>query len=362
MIIQQQNPNVASPRRLDTEPKVTDSVLTTPTPDAKAPAGPQPGRDSFLITPPQVDEGKETVQGEAETSLGARVKKKLFQQKRADGRIHGSIMNKIQLGAVGAACAWSAVKIGMDLAAAPTLGAALGTAALDVVGLGVGYMAADVASGILHHWADQYADPESKNQFARRFAKQAQRHHYHPTGLGDYTLSAWANPVSLVSWAPLAAANMLNLPAPILAAGLTTVLGTNIYGLFHMYSHKNAHGDPKEGWQKWEAKTVRTMQKLGLAIGNKEHATHHRLPWNSDFCIVSGQMNKVFDKIGFWPKYEKAVFSLTGKAPESWKIPQYKAYVDGKISKEEYMAQFKEIRAAFMDTEYHERKAKWKID
>jgi hypothetical protein len=47
--------------------------------------------------------------------------------------------------------------------------------------------------------------------------------------------------------------------------------------------------------------------------------------------------------------------------PESWKVPEYKDYVDGKISKEEYIARSKEIIKTFKVTEMPARKEKWGI-
>lgn len=289
----------------------------------------------------------------APSPLSARLKKAFFRQAHKDGQIHGSIFNKLTFGAVLGASAWTATNIAAGIAGTPTVGAAVGLAATAGASLFAGYMAADVVSGVLHHWADNYANPKSENPFVRKFAKQAQRHHFHPRGLGNYTPSAWASPVSLVSWAPLVAANLADAPVPVLAGTLSLVLGTTIYGVFHMWSHKRQDDVPPIG---------RFLQKAHVAVSPQAHNKHHGLPWNSDFCLVSGLMNKPLQAIKFWPRYEKAVYAITGKAPESWNVPQYKDYVDGRITHKEYVAQMGSIRKTFAETEYHRRKEVWGID
>jgi hypothetical protein len=77
---------------------------------------------------------------------------------------------------------------------------------------------------------------------------------------------------------------------------------------------------------------------------------------------VSGLMNKPLNAIKFWPRYEKAVYKITGKAAESWSVPAYKSYVDGTISREDYIAQLKDVKHEFRNTRFNEIKEKWGID
>lgn len=273
--------------------------------------------------------------------------------KHEGGRIHGSPMQKIAFGAVCAAGAYTAAKIVADLTQSPTVGVALGKATLDVAGLAAGWLAGDVISGMTHHWAENYASPDMGNPIARKIAKQAHRHHYHPSGLGDYTISAWAFPHSMITWAPLVAVTYMNAPAPLLAAALTTVAATSCYGLTHMYAHKKEEDTPA---------TIRFMQKTGLAITRKEHGEHHAKPWNSDYCMVTGHMNRLFDKIDFWPKYEKAIFTVTGVEPDSWKVKDYKAFANGEISKDEYISRQASVSQDFKTEIFQARKPVWDVD
>ena len=266
---------------------------------------------------------------------------------------HASPMMKTAYGAVLAAGAWTAVNIATDLASTGSPAALAGKVALNA-GMAVGgYLAADVASGVLHHWADNYANPDSKNKLVQKFSRQAHRHHFHPTRLGNYTPAAWAAPLSFVAWAPLVAGNVLGLPAPLMTGALAMTAGMTHYGNFHYWSHQSDKKTPKIG---------HLLRKMNLAVERKNHMVHHKVPWNSDFCIVNGAMNKPLNAMKFWPRYEKAVHALTGAEPESWKMPEYKAYVDGEITKEEYVAQSKTMRKRFVREEMDERREKWGIN
>ena len=285
---------------------------------------------------------------------GTGLKKWFFSQTRHDGRIHGSPFQKTMLGINIAAGAWTAGKIVADIANSPTVGVALGKVAMDVAGLGAGWLAGDVVSGMMHHWAENYGEPDMKFKIGAKIAKQAHRHHYHPQGLGDYTWSAWAYPHSMITWAPLVAGNLLNLPSPLMAAALTTVAATSSYGLIHMWSHKKDEEVPAF----WKG-----MRKATLAMTRKEHSEHHARPWNTDYCMVTGHMNRLFDKVGFWPKYERAIHAVTGAEPDSWKVKDYKAYAFGEISKEEYIARASTtVKEDFKNEILLARKPHWGVD
>lgn len=67
---------------------------------------------------------------------------------------------------------------------------------------------------------------------------------------------------------------------------------------------------------------------------NLPHTQWHTQPTDAEYCLV-GFSNKALDSVEFWPKWEKAVHSVTGKEPISWRVPEYKAYCLGEISSEQ---------------------------
>lgn len=290
-----------------------------------------------------------------EKSLGEKLNSWFFDMDRNVGpgeKIKSAPFYKLTYGAVLGALAYSTWDVATDIAAGGSPLAIAGKVAVNGAALAGGFLAADVASGMMHHWADQYADPDSKNAAVRKFAKQSQRHHFYPTKLGNYGPAYWAHPLSLVAWAPLVAGTALGAPAPVMSGLIGLVAGTTHYGNFHNWAHMRDKDVPAVG---------KFLQKTGIAIGKRTHGKHHGMPWNSDYCIVSGKMNKPLNAIEFWPKYEKLVHKLTGKEAESWAQKDYREYIDGKIDREEYVSRMKEVRKDFRANHRERIREKWDI-
>lgn len=266
--------------------------------------------------------------------------------------IKSSPVQKVLYGAVLGSLAYAGWDVAKDVASGGSVAGVAAKLALNGAALAGGYMAADVASGMLHHFADQYASPDSDSKFIRTFAEQSHRHHYFPTKLGNYGPAYWAYPLSLVAWAPLVAGAALGAPAAVTSAAIGLVAGTTHYGNFHNWSHMPDRDVPAIG---------KALQKSKLAIGKIEHGRHHRLPWNTDYCIVSGLMNKPLDAIEFWPKYEKAVHKLTGIEAEAWSQKDYREYIDGKIDKEEYVSRQRAVIQDFRQNHKERIREKWDI-
>ena len=43
--------------------------------------------------------------------------------------------------------------------------------------------------------------------------------------------------------------------------------------------------------------------------------THHKAPYETNYCIVSGHMNPVLDNSGFFSKLARVVENITGNKP-----------------------------------------------
>lgn len=65
-----------------------------------------------------------------------------------------------------------------------------------------------------------------------------------------------------------------------------------------------------------------------------KHTKWHTNTEATDYCLV-GVSNKALDKIGFWPKWEKAVYQMTGKEPLSWQVEPYKNFALGNIDEKQ---------------------------
>jgi len=57
---------------------------------------------------------------------------------------------------------------------------------------------------------------------------------------------------------------------------------------------------------------VSLAMSLGLILSRKDHAIHHRNPFDKYYCITNGWLNPVLANIGFWRSLEAVVTYTTG--------------------------------------------------
>jgi hypothetical protein len=83
---------------------------------------------------------------------------------------------------------------------------------------------------------------------------------------------------------------------------------------FHSWSHSRKSQLPA---------VVNTLQEMGVLVSRKSHGAHHRKPFASNYCIVSGMWNPILDGTGFFRWMEDAVLARTGVEPRCWHEPDY---------------------------------------
>lgn len=67
---------------------------------------------------------------------------------------------------------------------------------------------------------------------------------------------------------------------------------------------------------------VVALQDAGVLVSRAEHAAHHRPPYNSNYCIVSGVWNGPLDEWKVFEAMEMVVFFRFGVRPRSWSVPE----------------------------------------
>jgi len=58
---------------------------------------------------------------------------------------------------------------------------------------------------------------------------------------------------------------------------------------FGQFSHKSAHTHSTH-----QPAIAKTLQKAGIMVSNKDHASHHKEPYDEDFCLI-GLCNPIID-------------------------------------------------------------------
>ncbi|KAF3571475.1 hypothetical protein F2Q69_00060380 [Brassica cretica] len=81
---------------------------------------------------------------------------------------------------------------------------------------------------------------------------------------------------------------------------------------FHAWTHGTKSKLPR---------VVVALQDMGVLVSRREHAEHHRAPYNNNYCIVSGVWNKVFDESKVFEALEMVLYFKLGVRPRSWSEP-----------------------------------------
>ncbi|CAN6452262.1 unnamed protein product [Victoria cruziana] len=175
---------------------------------------------------------------------------------------------------------------------------------------GLGYLVADLGSGV-YHWAiDNYGD--AGTPFFGPQIEAFQGHHRWPWII---TRREFANNLHALARATA----FLLLPVDLLPGdpGLHAFAGTFLGCLmfsqqFHAWSHGTKSRLPP---------LVVALQDAGLLVPRDMHMAHHRPPYDNNYCIVSGVWNRMLDEAKLFEALEMAVFFRLGVRPRSWSEP-----------------------------------------
>jgi ubiquitin-conjugating enzyme E2 variant len=158
------------------------------------------------------------------------------------------------------------------------------------------WLAADLATGIVHWIEDRYGDPAWP--ILGQFVVQPNiRHHAEPRAFlqGDYWTRNWT---TLLPTAAIAIAAMIAGQTWIAIVAAFASQANEIHG----WAHQRC------------SRPIRGLQLLGVLSSPDGHAAHHSSPFSSDFCVMSDWLNPALSAIGFWRALESVV-GLAGIHP-----------------------------------------------
>ncbi len=184
-----------------------------------------------------------------------------------------------------------------------------------VLGMLLGFLAADVASGLLHWWCDTYLAPTTP-LLGPMIIAPFREHHEDPAALGRHhwlerngnnclaalpllllafcTLRPWQ---SACAWHGVASGC---LTAASITLGLTNQI--------HAWAH--AENAPR---------LVRWLQRTGVLIAPERHALHHMGSRERAYAVVSGWSNRWLDRAT--PRVESALAHLGMRPSERGSAP-----------------------------------------
>jgi ubiquitin-conjugating enzyme E2 variant len=171
-------------------------------------------------------------------------------------------------------------------------------------GLTLGVIAADFLSGLVHWGCDRFFSAQTPVIGAGIIAP-FRKHHGDPQGIASHGLLELhgnsclpAIGVLLVERCAMPLpehAGELALHWALLSLALA-VLATN---QFHLWAHVDSPPAP-----------ARWLQRSGLILSRERHALHHQGRFAQSFCMTTGWLNPLLDRIDFFGRLEAQIRRL----------------------------------------------------
>lgn len=150
----------------------------------------------------------------------------------------------------------------------------------------LGWLLADLVTGAFHWWEDNFGS-ESWPVIGPWIIRPNRLHHRAPiafTRHGFWERNGASIVAALAIGALLAAAVG---PAPWV---LALAIGGGLSNEVHSFAHQPSR----------VPEAIRVLQQIGLLQSPKEHARHHRPPYDANFCILTDWLNPLLEATQVW--------------------------------------------------------------
>ncbi|MFA9412102.1 MAG: fatty acid desaturase CarF family protein [Deltaproteobacteria bacterium] len=170
-----------------------------------------------------------------------------------------------------------------------------------LIALPLGVATIDLLSGVVHWACDRFGDAATP-VLGPLLIRAFRDHHVDPKQMVEHD---WVETNGEPCFFSTLALVMLACLAPSVQSGLGAAAVTIVWTMAAVGSwanqvHKWAH-------MSRAPRLARILQRAGLALRPEEHACHHRAPHDSGYCISTGWMNPLLDRIGLWPWLERSL-------------------------------------------------------
>lgn len=190
------------------------------------------------------------------------------------------------------------VRVGLQLGASPT---PIASSVWCIFATVMAIEFADFGTGVYHWSVDNYGN--AKTPIVGSQIEAFQGHHEEPWTITYRDFCNNCHPTCLATLPAVALFTLAPLSASVRLWGVLACLGIAFCQEFHKWSHTlRSQCHP----------LVNRLQSWGVLVARKAHLTHHKPPFETNYCIVTGHMNPVLDRSGFFRASEGLVERLTG--------------------------------------------------
>jgi ubiquitin-conjugating enzyme E2 variant len=156
------------------------------------------------------------------------------------------------------------------------------------------FLAGDFASGFVHCAADNFGHPTTP-VFGVAFIRPFRDHHRDPLDITRHDFVETNGNSCIVNLTVVVPAYFALGGEPSLGKLLLGALALLFTVSIVMTNqiHKWAHS-PRPPW------AVSMLQRYGVILSPDNHAVHHTSPFDKNYCITTGWMNGIIERVGFF--------------------------------------------------------------
>ncbi|XP_071694935.1 fatty acid desaturase 4, chloroplastic-like [Rutidosis leptorrhynchoides] len=175
----------------------------------------------------------------------------------------------------------------------------------------IGYLFADLGSGVYHWGIDNYGDASTPVFGSQIDAFQG--HHKWPWTITKRQFANNLHALARVVTFFVLPVDLIFHDQPVVMGFVGTTSGCIMFSQqFHAWAHGTKSKLPP---------VVVALQDAGVLVSRSQHGAHHRSPYNNNYCIVSGVWNGVLDDNKVFEALELVLFFKFGLRPRSWSEP-----------------------------------------
>lgn len=173
-----------------------------------------------------------------------------------------------------------------------------------LLALVLGVEFADFGTGVYHFSVDNYGSAETPIVGSQIEAFQG--HHEEPWTITYRDFCNNCFPTCLATMPFLIAFEVFCSQPYVLLWAVVACAGIAFCQEFHKWSHTlRSQCHPFVNW----------LQDVGILVHRKAHLRHHKAPYETNYCIVTGHMNPLLDRTGFFTGLGALIASWTGVRP-----------------------------------------------
>ncbi|HEX2879296.1 MAG TPA: fatty acid desaturase CarF family protein [Polyangiaceae bacterium] len=169
---------------------------------------------------------------------------------------------------------------------------------LAIVGFLLGYLLADLGSGVVHWFCDTFCS-ENTPLIGRILIQPFREHHEVPEQIAECRFIEQDTGNFFILIPLLGGLLLQEVTGGAELLGCWVALGLCLGSFVANSAHKWAH-------DRHAPRAARVLQRLGLIISPKRHALHHHTHDRS-YCITTGWLNAPLDALGLFPRLERMI-------------------------------------------------------